>query len=183
AFAPHDDLLVFGTKGAAERARRAWSTGVAEGASTLMPKRRSGKRYMWAAADLSALLTPEELAQGLTDADVEELDPLAAVHSVEIEAELGRRYSLRVGSAFRAESDARAVAAVVQAWIDAPPPWLPEWAVALVRELELRHEGPRVALELPLSRREAHRLGLLPSAVEARQAPGFPWLALAAVLL
>lgn len=183
AFAPHDDLLVFGTKGAAERARRAWSTGVVEGASTLMPERRSGKRYMWAAVDVSAFLTPDELAQGLAAADVENLDPLAAVRSVEIEAELGRRYSLRVGSAFRAESDARAVEAIMQAWIDAPPPWLPDWGVGLVRELELRRDGTRVDLELPLTHREAHRLGLLPSDAEAQQAPGFPWLGLAAVLL
>lgn len=182
AFAPHDELLVLGTAGAVQRARRAWSSGTAEVPSELSTRRRSSKRYVWAAANLSAWLTPEELAQGLRDADVEDIDPLTAVRTVDVEAQLGRRYSLRVGSTFRAESDARAVEAMTQALLDAPPPSLPDWALTLVGQLQLRRDGTRVDLELPLSRRDAHRLGLLPSEAEAQQVPAFPWLALLLLL-
>lgn len=178
AFAPHDELLVLGTAGAVERARRAFGSGIAEAPSELLPRRRSSKSYAWAAADLSAWLTPEEIARGLEGSDVEVIDPLMAVRTVEVEAQLGRRYSLRVGSSFRAESDARAVEAMTQALLDAPPPSLPDWAITLVGQLQLRRDGTRVDLTLPLSRRDAHQLGLLPSEAEAAQVPAFPWLAL-----
>lgn len=178
AFAPNHELLVLGTAGAVERARRAWSSGTAEAPSELSTRRRSSKRYVWAAADLSAWLTPEEIARGLEGSDVEVIDPLTAVRTVDVEAQLGRRYSLRVGSTFRAESDARAVEAMTQALLDAPPPSLPDWAIELVGQLQLRRDGTRVDLVLPLSRRDAHQLGLLPSADEAAQVPAFPWLAL-----
>ena len=157
-------------------------SGTAEAPRQLFPPHRWSKGYVWAAANLSAWLTPEELARGLSDADVEDLDPLTAVRTVDVEAQLGRRYSLRVGSTFRAESDARAVEAMTRALLDAPPPSLPDWAITLVGQLQLRRGGTRVDLEPPLSRRDAHQLGLLPSEAEAAQVPAFPWLALLLLL-
>ncbi|MCX4246806.1 hypothetical protein [Paraliomyxa miuraensis] len=182
AFAPHDELLVLGTEGAVARARHAWSSGRGSGPTDLLPRRRPNKSYVWAAADLSAWLTPEELEHELSSTAIEDLDPLAAVRTVEVEAQLGRRYSLRVGSSFRVESDARAVEAMIRALLDSPPPSLPDWAIELIGTLELSRKHTHVDLVLPLSRRQAHQLGLLPNETEAKQVPAFPWLALLLLL-
>ncbi|MCA9709096.1 MAG: hypothetical protein KDK70_24850, partial [Myxococcales bacterium] len=63
--------------------------------------------------------------------------------------------------------------------LKAPPPGVPDWGHAIIEQLRLERDGLRVTLELPLTRREGHQLGMLPSKTEAQQLPGLPWLALA----
>lgn len=185
AFAPHDDLLVLGTRDAVQHSRAAWTYGLENPPSALIPRQRRD-RHLWLAADVAALLSPEELESALSRSCPDELEddiaPFANIRTLELEARLARRYTLTLGGTFGAEADARAAEAVIQALLDAPPPGIPAWALELVDDLTLHRDQMHVTLSLPLSRRHAHELGLLPSKTEAQQVPGLPWLALALVL-
>jgi hypothetical protein len=180
-FAPHDDLLVLGDRAAVDRARATWNAGVADPPTTLMPSRSERTAYVWAAADVPALLSPDKIEEAL-DGSAPDARPFANLRRVQIDAALGRRYALRAGARFGAETDARAVEAMGRAFLDAPPPTLPVWSKKILDHLELSRDDTDVSLSLPLSRRDAHELGLLPSRTEARQVPGHPWIGLALLL-
>ncbi|MCA9650737.1 MAG: hypothetical protein H6712_31150 [Myxococcales bacterium] len=177
-FAPHDDLLVVGTAEAVAKARLAWSSGRGSPPRHLLPGRRSRSTYVWAAVDVAALLSPEEIDRALREASTDPT-PFIDLRTVELEAKLGRRYSLHLGGRFGNEADARGAAAAIQALLDAPPPRLPGWAIEMLERVELEHEDAAVEVSVTLQRRRAHELGLLPEQTEARQAPALPWLLLA----
>ncbi len=184
AFAPTDDLLVLGTQPAIARARDDWSLNDAHPPTHLMPKRRRGKTYLWAAVDVAGFLSPDELRGALDQSPDElgDLGPLSTIRVVDAEAQLGRRYSLSLGGTFGAEADARSAEAIIDALLESPPPGIPDWGLKLLGELELSRDDARVTLTLPLLRREAHQLGLLPNKTEAEQVPAFPWLPMLVLL-
>lgn len=178
-FAPHDDLFVVGTFAAIERARRVWNTGNANAPEALLPK--THRSYVWAAVDIPALIAPDDLESALLASGQPEATAFINIRSVNVDARLTRRrYTLGIGGRFGAAEDATAAEAVLGALIDAPPPSLPTWAKHTIGRLDLSRDGLDVSLALPLSRRDAHELALLPTKTEAKQAPALPVLFMAA---
>ncbi len=174
-FAPNDDLFVVGTLGAVDRARRVWNSGHANPPEQLMPDTR--KSYVWAAVDVPALIAPDTLESALLASGQPEATAFLNVRTVNVDAQLSRRrYELGVGASFGAQEDADAAQAVLQAFLDAPPPSLPAWSKTMIGRLSVTREGLNVSLSLPLSRRDAHELALLPTKTEAKQAPALPVL-------
>ena len=167
-FAPHRDLFVLGTEGGVRRARAAWNRRHHQPPERLMPRRRS-KTYAWAAADVDMFL------HGADTFDSEEARTFANIRVVTAEATLGRRFGFEVGAGFGSERDARGAEAVVQAWIDAPPPEVPPWGRRLLSAVELSRDGATVNAGLSFSRKDAHDAGLLPSKAEAAQMPAWAW--------
>jgi hypothetical protein len=142
-----------------------------------MPPRRHST-YLWAAVDVPALLDPDDIEAAMSRADAGEATAFINLRSVQFEAELARRFELSLGGTFGADEDARAAEAVIAALIAAPPPWLPDWGQQILSALDLSRDHTRVSVALPLSRKDAYDLGLVPSKTEAQQVPGFPWIAL-----
>lgn len=180
-FAPRDDLLVVGFDASVERARNAWNSGFTNPPTHLLPPKRS-KAWVWGALDVSAVLGPEEVGAIFTDAGHGELGALSRVSTVEFEASLARKFSLRLGGSFPNESDVRAAQSVLQALVDAPPPQLPVWARALIGRIELDTRDETVSAKLSMDRKKAHEYGMLPSRTEARQMPAFAWLSAIVIL-
>ena len=174
-FAPNDDLFVLGTLGAVDRARKVWNSGSGNPPRELMPDRR--KSYVWAAVDVPALIAPDTLESALRSSGQPEATAFINVRTVNVDAQLTRRrYQVGVGASFGAEEDANAAQAVLQAFLDAPPPSLPAWSKTVISRMSVTRDGLSVSLSLPLSRRDAHELALLPTKTEANQAPALPVL-------
>lgn len=180
-FAPRDDLLVVGFDAPVERARDAWNSGFTNPPTELLPPKRS-KAWVWGALDVSALLGPDEVDAIFADTGHAELGALSRVSTVEFEASLARKFSLRLGGTFGNASDVRAAQSVLQAFVDAPPPQLPVWARALIGRIELDTRGQAVSASMSMDRKKAHTYGLLPSRTEARQMPAFAWLSAIVIL-
>ena len=168
-FAPHDDLFVIGTEGGVQRARAAWNRKRRHPPERLLPQRRS-KTYAWAAVDVAMFFYGDDFA------DLGATQTFADVRSVTAEATLGTRFGLELGAAFGDEGAAKGAEAVVQAWIDAPPPDVPPWGRELLSAVDLSRDGTALNARLAFSRKDAHEAGLLPSKVEAKQMPAFAWL-------
>lgn len=176
-FAPHDDLIVFGTRKAIKRTRGTTRAN-ANPPLQLMPG-KTARSWVWGAADLPALLDPEAL-----DPDVaEELAVFGNIRKAHLDVKLGLKFSFTLGGTFATEADARAAEAVVQAFVDTPPPALGPELIKAVKQLKVVRKGTAVTAELPLPKKRAHELGLVPTKDEAKQMPIFAiFLGIAAVL-
>ncbi len=180
-FAPSDDVLVLGTIPAVERARAVWNGRFPDPPADLLPPKRT-KAWLWGAVDVDALLSPSEVADVFADGGHGEFGALSTVKTIEFQAAMTRRFSLEAGATFPSDADVRAVRAVLDAMVAAPPPALPTWAKSLFSKSRVSSHGPRVTVSLPLDRRTAYDMGLIPSHTEANQMPAFAWLSAIIVL-
>ncbi len=180
-FAPSDDMLVLGTNPAVDRARAVWNGGFPNPPAKLLPPRRN-RAWIWGAVDVEAFLSPSEVASAFSDTGHGELGALSTVRTLEFQASMTRRLALEVGASFPSDADVRAVRAVLDASIASPPPTLPAWAQSLISKSRVESKGPRVTVSIPMDRRAAYDMGLIPNRTEANQMPAFAWLSAILVL-
>ena len=57
--------------------------------------------------------------------------------------------------------------------LDAPPPAIPQWGRELASKIQVSRKETRVTAQLPLKRKTAHQIGLIPNRAEAKQVPAW----------
>ncbi len=158
-----------------------WNGGFLEPPTKLLPPRRS-KAWVWGALDVDAVLSPNEVAGAVSQSGEGGLGALSTIKTVEFNAAMTRRVSLEVGATFPNEADVRTATAALKATIASPPPTLPSWAQSLISKSRVDSRGPRVSVSIPLDRKTAYDIGLIPNHTEANQMPAFAWLSAIIVL-